>query len=592
MTPVWIEGWEHGVISVSGGGIVNSIVGTAPIVQSTIKRTGGYALKSAAAAGTSNCLKTLAASSYYLVGRFYFYVASGQWPSLQTCILYGNINPYPCIFLTAGATEKKVGLGYSSTLLQKSGVITEDAWHYVDFYFNGSANPWTINASVDGVPLTQGTAAYAAALMPGFCSGIYNTCTGTVYFDDLVLSQTSGDYPIGAGGVVGLSPNAAGTSNPGTYIQDNGSVVVNDATNPANVELDDVPFNGADYIKQTELDAALYAEVNFADTAQATIHGAQAFLAYSSEAVSANNGQTRIRDSNGQETTVFSGDMSETTMFYKSAIVLTPSGGWTMAHVNALTGRVGYSSDATPDPYWQGLMIQVAYVEGAGYTLACEGGSYTLTGQDLTPKRDGKIAAEAGSYALTDQVAGIYYGRAIDAEAGAYILTGAEAAALYGRAIDADAGAYVVTGTDAALLRAARLALDAGAYTITGQDAALIRAAKLVLDAGAYVLTGQAVTLTYVPGAGAYILSCESGTYAIAGQDAAALIDRLLSAGAGAYVIAGQDAALFRAAIANSILLYSRIKRTADLESRRAPSVDLQSEFRTEVRLHSRIDRD
>lgn len=269
-TLVYVEGWEHGVYSVNGGGIANTTHGTAPTVQSAEKRTGTYALKSTAAAGTSDYIKNLAASAYYLVGRFYFKVVSGQWPTSQSCILYANVSPYMCIFLTDGDVEKKIGIGYGSTLLQKSGVITEDVWHQVDFKIDGHASPWTIDAKVDGVALTQGTYASAAALIPGFDIGLYHSTTGTVYFDDLVLSQTPGDYPIGPGGVEGLYPSGAGVSNPTpsvTNIQDNGSVTVDDGSNPANVELDEVPLgSGTDYIKQVGGTSSIYAAVAFADT--------------------------------------------------------------------------------------------------------------------------------------------------------------------------------------------------------------------------------------------------------------------------------------------------------------------------------------
>lgn len=222
------------------------------------------------------------------------------------------------------------------------------------------------------------------------------------------------------------------------------------------------------------------------------------------------------------------------------------------------------------------------------YTLACDGGSYGLTGQVMTPKRDGQIVSGAGSYSLAGQDAGVYYGRAIDADggsyaitgsnasllraallalgSGAYALTGSDAAVLLGRLLSTEAGTYVLTGAAIAALYGRAIDADAGAYVITGQDAALLRAARLAVEAGTYVLTGQDVTLTYVPGAGAYILSCSSGTYAIVGGDAglrrdariapeagtytltgqaaATLLGRLVNAGAGAYVLTGQDVTL------------------------------------------------
>jgi hypothetical protein len=52
--------------------------------------------------------------------------------------------------------------------------------------------------------------------------------------------------------------------------------------------------------------------------------------------------------------------MSETTSTYASAIVTPASAAWTQAAVNGLVTRIGYASDANPDPYWDGLMLELA----------------------------------------------------------------------------------------------------------------------------------------------------------------------------------------------------------------------------------------
>lgn len=234
----------------------------------------------------------------------------------------------------------------------------------------------------------------------------------------------------------------------------------------------------------------------------------------------------------------------------------------------------------------------------SGYTLACDGGSYGLTGQEAGTLKGSKVTAEAGAIVVTGQDAGTFYGRKVEAEAGTYVLSGIDLALLRAAKIVAEAGAIALTGMDAAtlfgrvlgaepgvynykspgppigtevtLLRAASLAAEAGAYAMTGQDVALLRAAIIAAESGSYVLVGQDATLVYVPGGGAYILTAEGGTYAITGMsadvlkssrlaadpgayvltgvDAATLIGRLIDAGAGAYAISGLDAELLRTA--------------------------------------------
>jgi len=569
MTPTWVEGWEHGVISASGTGIVNSLT-NAPAIDSTIKRTGGYSCRFyKTVAATCYFGKTISGSPTYLVGRIYFYFTT--LPAANTLLLKAMTaaGGYPRIDYVLAS--QRIAMSVGGVGQQLGPVLSTGQWYRVDFrmYCGGAAR--TIDWAIDGVDQTQVSTAVAASTFVSLNVGSEVSTTFDFYVDDIVLSTTTGDYPIGPGGVVGLSPNAGGASNLDTNIEDDGSVDVNDTTNPANIELDDVPFNGSDYIKQIGGASTLYAAVAFADTAETTIHGAQAFLAYTSAAASpANSASAKIYDEDGVETNIFTGDMSESSAFYKSVICRTPTGGWDTAAVNALQGRVGYATDYDPVPYWQGLMIQVAYAEGAGYTLACDGGSYALTGQAASPLRDAKVDATGGSYALAGQDAGAFYGRAIDAdagaytlagqdlallraallaiEAGAYALAGQEAGVYYGRAIEADAGAYSLAGQDVGVLLGRLLDAGAGAYALTGQDAATLRGFLLALEAGAYVLTGQDVTLVYTPGGGAYIITADGGTYAVTGQVAGAFYGRKIGADSGAYALTGQDAALLRAA--------------------------------------------
>jgi len=386
MTPVYVEGFEHGVISASGGGLFSAVT-NAPTADATIKRTGGYSMRcyKTAAAACFVSLPTQPASQTYEVGRFYVRVDAA--PSAATGLLRWD---------TAGAVSFYIGLSTARVInasivggTQQNGPTLElNTWYRIDFRLYCGGATYTIDWQVEGSAQTQATLGSQAASTFSTTTtrvGSSSSCTHDFYFDDVVISNTTGDYPIGPGGVVGLSPNAAGASNLSTGIEDNGSVDVDDTTNPANIELDDVPFNGADYIKQVGVASTNYAAVAFADTAETTIHGAQAFLAYTSAAASpANSASAKIYDEDGVETDIFTGDMSESSAFYKSAICRTPTGGWDTAAVNALQGRVGYATDYAPVPYWQCLMIQVAYGTGgeshSGSSSVSGGGAIEATG--------------------------------------------------------------------------------------------------------------------------------------------------------------------------------------------------------------------
>jgi hypothetical protein len=103
-------------------------------------------------------------------------------------------------------------------------------------------------------------------------------------------------------------------------------------------------------------------------------------VAYRAASSAADNGKTSIFDG-PTERILFSGDMSEVALAYRSAIV-PRAGGWTTAAVNALRARIGYSSDVSPNPFWEALLLEVATVTTSPATVtvtATAGGSTVVT---------------------------------------------------------------------------------------------------------------------------------------------------------------------------------------------------------------------
>lgn len=158
------------------------------------------------------------------------------------------------------------------------------------------------------------------------------------------------------------------------------------------------------------------------------------------------------------------------------------------------------------------------------YTLTCDAGAYTYTGQAATFVFARKLALDAGSYTYTGQPATLAYGRTLSLATGSYTYTG-----------------QAVTF---ALER--KLALAVGSYSYAGVAAVLTLAKKLALDAGAYNYAGNDATLTYSPGAGAtnYTLTCDAGAYAYTGNAATFVLARKLALDVGAYNYTGNDATL------------------------------------------------
>jgi hypothetical protein len=357
-----IDGWEHGHIT---GWAYTATNG--PAISSSVFRTGAYSARFYKTSSSTCYLQKSITTTRVFVARVY--VRFDAWPNVDEIIYRTSLVAGDAPALRLNVTTSQIEAMFGANVGNACATVLQlNTWYRIDLKFDVTANPSAIDFQVDGVAATQSTQAQAATYPANQYFGAYTAGTFDMFMDDLACSITAGDYPIGPGGVVGLSPNAAGTSSPGNYVMDNADDIIDDATNPANVELDDVPMTSAtDYIKQTAIDADLYAEVLFADTAEATIHGVSGHVAYrSSGSTPANSAIAKILDSNNQESVIKSGDMSETTQARAGAMVAVPSGGWTMAHVNALRGRVGFASNVDVVPYWDAMMLQVAYAAAAG----------------------------------------------------------------------------------------------------------------------------------------------------------------------------------------------------------------------------------
>jgi hypothetical protein len=82
-------------------------------------------------------------------------------------------------------------------------------------------------------------------------------------------------------------------------------------------------------------------------------------MAYRSAGTAGNTGKSSIFDG-ASESVVYSGDMSNTAITYAGAIVSPAAASWTQTSVNGLVTRLGYASDANPDPYWDGILLELA----------------------------------------------------------------------------------------------------------------------------------------------------------------------------------------------------------------------------------------
>jgi hypothetical protein len=391
-TPVWITGFEHGLGTpvTNGTGLFDTVTNS-PTIQNTIINSGSYALRFyKTVASSCSIAKNISNSPAIIVGRIY--VRVDVEPNGTNHLLAVSNGSTTCN-LVWNPTDHKIYSRVGSTALQSSAALTTGKFYRVDFKFDISANPWKLDFCVDGAAATQGTNAQSASTFTYITLGCSYSGTFDIYMDDVVISATSEDYPIGAGAVIGLRPDADGTHNNASNIMENSAGEDIGGTVTAWNLLDDSPFGTAaasDYVRQTGDGTANYCEIQFADTVYSNIQGCQAILQYASETATANNGGC-IVTSGTVNTTLWGAigalsDYSETSAFYKSVIVTPEGGTWTQALVNAVRCRFGYSSDANPDPYWLAIMLEVA-VGAESF------GTATLTLANFTLSADGTVAA-------------------------------------------------------------------------------------------------------------------------------------------------------------------------------------------------------
>lgn len=551
-TPIYITGFESwpDTPTVNGSGLCTQIAGS-PTVVTSHSNTGARSLQINPSSATEYIRLSIAASNRVLVGRVYI-----KFVTLPTDRRVVDIYP--------GFTSARIGpdtngkwaaqIGGGTTVTDTVGP-SAGTWYRVDFKVDTSNNPVTLDWKIDGTTKTQASASVAAADIQTLYLGQQAASTCEYYLDDLVLSYTSGDYPIGAGGTQALAPASDGTHNAGTNImEDNAGNDINGTTVTAYNKINSVPPNSTAYILQNGNGTANYAEVLFGNISATHngIIGAQAILAYTSATTTGNNGGCIVsKDDFSTSTTVWGAagaladysDGATNNLYYKSAIVAGVTDDTT---VNALEARVGYSGDAAPDPYWIDLLIEVAYTVATAtvYTLTAEAGSFAVTGVDPALLFHRSLDAGAGSFSLTGIDATLAKSYPLTAEAGTFTLSSVDASLLFYRSLTAEAGSYTTTGIDSTLLFHRILGADAGSVSVSGVDVSLLFHRVLNADTGQYVVTGIDVTLTYNGGGLVYTLDAAAGSFALTGVDATLLNHRTLTAGAGSIAVTGIDASL------------------------------------------------
>jgi len=389
LAPIWLTGFEHGAVSSAGGGLFNGVLdigGPNATAPASAARSGGYGLRIQTANALDFAYVTKNTTGVDLVvARLSIQLPTLPSPaSTDADLAMLNASTGGDLWIMYKGSSQKLALRIGTgTPVEMSGAFSAATWYSLDIRYYVGTNPRKAEWQVNSVAQTDVTSAEtAAASVSSVQLGADSETISDMYFDDVMVSSTSADYPIGDVTITRLLPDGMGTSSGATNFENNDGTAV-DAN--SYTRLDDVPMNStADYIAQLTNAGTAHIELTFADTTETCILWTSGIVAYHGAATQGNNGQTNLFA--GWQTYLQSGAMNTTTLRYASSIISTGGAAWSEALLNGVFARLGYSTDANPDPYWDAVMLEVAYRQGsspATVTIVGTGGGSTVTTEYL-----------------------------------------------------------------------------------------------------------------------------------------------------------------------------------------------------------------
>ncbi len=363
ITPVWMSGFEAGVLPTGGNGFFHVINGSGSTIDATAPRTGSYALRivDASSSGSQQYVATDITLTKTLVTRFAIRLntlPAGDVAQLAEFVNDAGQSRAGQLGYNAAAQRLTFGFGPGTKQLS-SMVVAAGVWYVIDARMDTTANPNVAEWAVDGV--AQTSASYAGTsgnFMTLRWGGNTSGDMFSINLDDIVVDSNLANYPIGPGGIHRLAPDSvSAVANTGGFLQNDDSTAVTTASWD---RLDEAPLGGtADFVKQTAVDANAYLEVGLQNTAATgCVNAVQGLLSVRSGGTQANSAKVSLLDG-GTERVVLSGDMSPgATPQYKATPVGAGSGAWTVTKLNALTARVGHATAMGGQPYFDAVFVE------------------------------------------------------------------------------------------------------------------------------------------------------------------------------------------------------------------------------------------
>ena len=377
ITPIFTCGAEEGIDAIHW-----TLLGNGSFSTGTVK-SGARSFRLNPSASSSRLTNTTAfgASSIYVV-RCYVYFAT--LPNANVAIVTtgtSSASGNGVYFVSSDGTLRN-GNGPSS--VEASGAsVTTGQWYRIDLLVNVSSV--AISSQINGVGIATRNSLTAGTQTAISFGNNTTSVTADMFFDDILITQTAVDYPIGGGYVNQFVPTADGTHS-GLTTSDFGRTLTGtdilNSTTDSYLLLDDVPMesgSSVDWINMLAPVASSYVENIFGpasgiSTPTVAPRIASFIIGIHAAGTGAYNGEWLLND-NGTTTAIFTASAvaGSTTVIYKTLTLTDPpsaASSWTLSgngNFNNLRVRFGptASVDANPDVYFDCAMVEAEFAEVA-----------------------------------------------------------------------------------------------------------------------------------------------------------------------------------------------------------------------------------
>jgi hypothetical protein len=391
VTSVFACGFECGVKGGNVGEHWASASAATSFSTSTV-RSGARSLRVNPTAAVSFALSSggLFTGGTKAVSRIYINIASH--PTTDT-LIYGVLASGAYVGLVYQSSDQKYYAGADTagtlTVGSSGATLATGRWYCIDSKSDVANNPWTIDGMVDGVAIGQATNAVAATTFSAVSAVIRlgsngSTETFDIFYDDLVLSLTAADYPIGAGYINHFVPTADGTHNiagTGDFQRTLTGTDILNATTTAWQLVDEVPLEAVvtDWINMlAPINATDYVECIFGPASGVAVpivppRAVEVICGINQAATGAGNIEIRLND-NGTTNAVYSATgvagvaVATGQQFKRKHYAAGPAGAWAIGgggNGDFTDLRIRFGSpaalDVNPDQYFGCAMIEADF---------------------------------------------------------------------------------------------------------------------------------------------------------------------------------------------------------------------------------------